>query len=209
MSLDFRFCTPLLGDRHICSQNFFVQNSILNNFYLKLFLISHVFLAALSAKVNYLILTYFFDFWDSYKAQGIWRHNIYIFLHPTLVHLRIIEEALLLHKAFKKLTEDHSETFKFYSNMKFLKNTTFYNIGQFYRYDTWLKTNAKKFLCKKTALAHHIFSSWAVQYIPVNCQQKLYDCVLSHLRTLVRIRKLHRVQEPICEHDVHIISTYK
>ncbi len=42
--------TPL-GDRHV-GRRFFVDNLILHNFYLKLFLIKSVFLAPLSPKVN-------------------------------------------------------------------------------------------------------------------------------------------------------------
>ncbi len=43
---------PLLVETDICVADFFVQNSIPNNFYLKLFFMQCVFLAALSPKVN-------------------------------------------------------------------------------------------------------------------------------------------------------------
>ncbi len=43
----------------------------------------------------------------------------------------------------------------------------------------------------------HIGTCWILEDIKLRI----------HLRTLVR--KLHRVEEPICEHDVCVISTYK
>ncbi len=49
--------TPGEGDRHVRS---FVRNSISNNFYLKLFLMRCVFLAALSPKQN---LLFHFEYW--------------------------------------------------------------------------------------------------------------------------------------------------
>ncbi len=64
------------GDRHMRAQIFFVRNSILNNFYLDLFLISCIFLAALSHKVKLI-----FHFYIHYKIL-----NILIFGVPSSTH---------------------------------------------------------------------------------------------------------------------------
>ncbi len=75
------------GDKHMRSGTFLVQNSIPNNFYLKIFLILCVFLAVLSPKLNVLF---------RFKAK----YPTWSFYTPLLVN-RVLHPCSLSHLAFR------------------------------------------------------------------------------------------------------------